>query len=194
MNKYNNTTISTGIQQIDALLNGGFHKGDLSIIATMPDINKTAYANQLASSSATIVNVPAIINKSGITTKDIKELIITRNADAVFIDCLELITPKENRESLLEETSDIAFELRKIAEDSQVAIICFSQLSKNEKGQFPDLEYPLPTEIEQEASVIISLSRSECSDDKNNPHIDLIIAKNKYGSIGTISSMVLGIT
>ena len=71
-----------------------------------------------------------------------------------------------------------------------VSIVCLEQLSKRIEGENLYSRGPLPTEIEQEASVIITLSKNICFGDKSLDGFYLKIEKNKYGSLGTINALL----
>jgi hypothetical protein len=73
-----------------------------------------------------------------------------------------------------------AYELRQLANELQVPIICTCQFT--EKLDINSFEWSgsLPTVIEQEASIVLKIEKDS---ETNNAHI--IVAKNTYGNTGT---------
>lgn len=217
-NELYDDVIPTGITGLDALLERGIRKGDLNVIAARPAMGKSSFALQLAANIAKSgkrtcffslempehmvkerltkqgnAEVPLIIDDSSkITPKYICEKLEAEKAEVAVIDYFGLIFPNEKKEKRIEECADIAFELRKIAEELDVSILCMSQFSKP-KNVKPKLNNLLH-EIEQEANVVLFLHRDAYFYSEDNKRedrsdiTDIIVAKNKYGSIGTIEA------
>ena len=76
-----------------------------------------------------------------------------------------------------------ANELRQLANEFQVPIICTCQFT--EKADINPFEWSgaLPTVIEQEASIVLKIEKDSESD-----NAQIIVEKNKYGDIGTINA------
>lgn len=212
MNTYDKISniIPTGIEHLDTLLEGGLYKGELCLIGARSGIGKTSFAAQIAGNIAKEGKRVYFISlemseeqlKNRMAKQGYSDVSITIDAcpkaspkyilnkleidkaDVVVIDYLELVRADEERATRIQEISDIAFELRKISEVSDIPIICTAQISKPRDGHLPELEYPFPVEIEQEASVIITLYRDYY--DTDSDYSEIIVAKNRHGSNGTI--------
>lgn len=206
--------IPTGINHLDALLEGGLHKGELCLIAARSGIEKTIFATHIAGNIAKEGKKVCFISlemseeqlknhmaKQGYgdvsitidtypkaSPKYILNKLETDKAEVAVIDYLELIQADEERVARRQEIFDIAYELRKLSEDLDIPIICTTQISRPRDGHLPELEYPFSVEIEQEASVIITLYRADYyyDTDMESDYAEIIIAKNKHGSNGTI--------
>jgi replicative DNA helicase len=122
-----------------------------------------------------------------------------KNVDCVIIDYLGLIksAKKENR---VQEVSDITRNLKMMAKNLNVPVICCAQLSRGTEGhgkshrpQLADLRES--GTIEQDADVVLFLYREdyykgELDDDKQDEvdanKTELIVAKNRHGATGTV--------
>ena len=144
MKKIYNDVISTGMTGLDALLEGGFRKGNLNVIAAGPGMGKTTFAMQFAAYIAKSgkrvcffslempnyqvkerlakqgnADVPIIVDDaSAITPKYIRKKLVTEEADVAIIDYIGLISPNKKRKiSRIKEVSEIVFELKEIAKE-----------------------------------------------------------------------------
>lgn len=214
----NNTTI-TGITKLDEILDGELKKGSLYLIASQPNYGKTSFAIQTAASIAESEkkvflcslemikeqikdrlakqgkgNVSIVIeDRSRITPFEIKELLVAENADVAIIDYLGLISIDGKFEDRCQEISEIARQLKVIAKELQIPIICLSQLSRRAmfvrgKGHMPrpDLQdLRVFGSIEQDIDVVVFLHREEDATDSN---VEIIVARNRYGECGTLEA------
>lgn len=217
MNVYNETyNIITpmGMDHLDSILDGGLHKGELCLIAARPGIGKTTFAaqitgniakegkkvcffslemsdeklrNRIAEQGNGDVSI-TIDNYPNASPKYILKKLEAEKADVAVIDYLGLIQADEKRTTREQEISDIAYELRKISENLDISIICTALIPRPRDGHLPELKYPFSGEIEQEASVIITLYRADYCYDTDSDYAEIIVAKNKHGSIGTIEA------
>ena len=210
----NDKIIPIGMDHLDALLDGGLHKGELCLIAARPGIGKTTFAAQITGNIAkegkkacffslemsdkqlrnrmanqgygdvliTIDSCPKV------SPKYILNKLVIEKADIAIIDYLGLIQADEKRTTRSQEISDIAYELRKISENLDIPILCTALISKSYDGHLSNLKYPFSVEIEQEASVIITLYRTDYCYAMDSDHAEIIVTKNKPGSIGTIEA------
>ena len=133
-----------------------------------------------------------IDDTSAIGTDYIRNKLIETKADVAVIDYLGLINSSEKKDSWVEEVSDIAYELREIAEELNIAVIVTMQLSREYGKQIHSLKYKCSLEGigfgDQDANTILFLNRDDYYSNGNS-HSDsaqIIVAKNAYGNIGTI--------
>ncbi len=142
-------------------------------------------------------NLPFFINDcSNISIQDlqtnIKSLILEGNQiSLVVIDYLQLIQFKvEKSENRAQELSQITRSLKNIAREFNIPIIALSQLSRNVENR-PDKK-PILSDlresgsIEQDADLILMLSKNQYSFDDSISKIDLTIAKQRNGPTGAI--------
>ena len=214
-----NGIIPTGFKKLDEILEGGFRKGDLCLVGSRPAVGKTTFAVQLADDIAdgykkvvlfslerpkkrleeilykqgTQASLVEIDDTSVIDTDYIRNKLIETEADVAVIDYLGLINSSEKKDSRVEEVSDIAYELREIAEELNIAVIVTMQLSRDYGKQINELKHKCSLEGigfgDQDAHTILFLNRDDYySSDKNSrsDSAQIIVAKNAYGNIGTI--------
>lgn len=116
------------------------------------------------------------------------------NIGFLIIDYLQLISgsgthrSQENRQN---EISEISRMLKTLARELNIPILCLSQLSRKveervgHRPQMSDLRES--GSIEQDSDLVLFLLRREYYDPYDKPrHAELIIAKNRHGSIGSI--------
>ncbi|MGN0532562.1 MAG: replicative DNA helicase [Eubacterium sp.] len=138
---------------------------------------------------------------SSITVPEIKSKVRRlKNVDAIIIDYLGLIQSATRKENRVQEVSEITRNLKMMAKDLNIPVICCAQLSrgtegrgKSHKPQLSDLRES--GSIEQDADIVMFLYREdyyrgEVSEDKQDEIDDslteLIVAKNRHGQTGTI--------
>src|SRR5439155_16317539 len=120
---------------------------------------------------------------------------------AIMIDYLQLLTaPGQARESRQVEVSAISRNIKALARELNVPVICLSQLnraSEQREGNRPRMSDPRESgSIEQDADVVILLHREEYFHIGNEQWImdnsdkigtaELIIAKQRNGPTGTV--------
>lgn len=138
---------------------------------------------------------------SSITVPEIKSRVRRmRNVDCIVIDYLGLIASATRKENRVQEVSEITRNLKMLAKDLNIPVICCAQLSrgteghgKNHKPQLADLRES--GSIEQDADIVLFLYReayysAEVDEDKQDQidanKTELIVAKNRHGATGTI--------
>lgn len=138
---------------------------------------------------------------SSITVPEIKSrLRRMKNVDCVIIDYLGLISSATKKENRVQEVSEITRNLKMMAKDLNIPVICCAQLSrgteghgKNHRPQLADLRES--GSIEQDADIVLFLYRedyyrSDVAEDKQDDidanKTELIVAKNRHGATGTI--------
>lgn len=138
---------------------------------------------------------------SNTTVPEIKSKIRRlKNVDIIIIDYLGLIQSAVRKENRVQEVSEITRNLKMMAKDLNIPVICCAQLSrgtegrgKSHKPQLSDLRES--GSIEQDADIVLFLYRedyyrNEQSEDKQDDidenSTELIVAKNRHGATGTI--------
>ncbi|MCC8072970.1 MAG: replicative DNA helicase [Clostridiales bacterium] len=138
---------------------------------------------------------------SAITVPEIKSRVRRmRNVDCIIIDYLGLISSASKKENRVQEVSEITRNLKMMAKDLNIPVICCAQLSrgteghgKNHKPMLADLRES--GSIEQDADIVMFLYReyyykNDVSDDQQDDidanKTELIIAKNRHGAVGFI--------
>lgn len=149
-----------------------------------------------------ISKFPLFINDiSNLSTQDvrseIKTIIFEQNQiGLIIIDYLQLMqNPKLTNENRVQELSQITRSLKTLAREFNVPIIALSQLSRNVENRID--KKPILSDlresgsIEQDADIVLMLShKNNTSSNQTNLDsqlINLIIAKQRNGPIGTIS-------
>ncbi len=138
---------------------------------------------------------------SSITIPEIKSRVRRlKNVDIIIIDYLGLIQSATHKENRVQEVSEITRNLKMLAKDLNIPVICCAQLSrgtegrgKSHKPQLSDLRES--GSIEQDADIVMFLYRedyyrNEVDEDKQDEVdanlTELIVAKNRHGATGTI--------
>ncbi len=138
---------------------------------------------------------------SSITVPEIKSRTRRmKNVDCIIIDYLGLVSSATKKENRVQEVSEITRNLKMMAKDLKIPVVCCAQLSrgteghgKNHKPQLSDLRES--GSIEQDADIVMFLYRedyyrNEVDEDKQDDidanKTELIVAKNRHGATGTI--------
>ena len=124
-----------------------------------------------------------------------------KNIDLVVIDYLQLMTTGRHTDNRVNEISEITRNLKVLAKELSVPVICLSQLSRASEKRAEDHRPQISDlrdsgSIEQDADIILFLYR-EAYYDKNkviggdNSNVDqnsaeCLIAKNRHGETGTV--------
>lgn len=140
-------------------------------------------------------------DSSSITVPEMKSRVRRlRNVDAVIVDYLGLIQSSGKKENRVQEVTDITKNLKMMAKDLNIPVICCAQLSRGTEGrgkshrpQLSDLRES--GSIEQDADIVMFLYREgyysgEKSDEEqeelDKTKTELIVAKNRHGETGTV--------
>ncbi len=138
-----------------------------------------------------------IDDTSGMTVTAMKaKLRRVKNLGMVVIDYLGLMSGDKHTDNRVQEVSEISRSLKIMAKELMVPVICCAQLSRgpesrtDKKPMLSDLRDS--GAIEQDADTVIFLYRSEYYKTGDSPNQDtsiaeVIIAKNRHGSIGTVN-------
>ncbi len=138
----------------------------------------------------------------GITVAEIKsKLRRLKNIDLVVIDYLQLMTSGRRIDNRVQEVSEITRNLKILAKEMNVPVICLSQLNRaaeNRQDHRPMLsDLRESGSIEQDADIILFLyrddyyARDEGEDEAPGPAADknsgeCIVAKNRHGETTTV--------
>ena len=169
------------------------------------DIQKIRHGNISSMEFQTILHATKILESANIILNDTSNLSInsisaiakrlktTFDIQLLIIDYIQLISSakpiyNENRQQTI---SEISRGLKMIARELNIPIIALSQLSRKvedrpgHRPQMSDLRES--GSLEQDADQILFLMRPEYYDPNDNPGLaELIISKNRHGSIGTV--------
>ncbi len=137
-----------------------------------------------------------IDDTTGITATGMKsKLRRVKNLGLVVIDYLQLMQSDRKIENRVQEVSDISRNLKLLAKELQVPLICCAQLSRNpeSRGTSQKASQPMLSDlrdsgaIEQDADIIMFLSRDYYQNDPEKQNVaDVIVAKNRHGSTGKV--------
>ena len=107
---------------------------------------------------------------------------------------------RDRVESRVQEVSDISRNLKLMAKELGVPILCCAQLSRNPEGKGRGSKRPMMSDlrdsgsIEQDADIVMFLYRDDYYGSEENgqavpspiSQIEVIIAKNRHGGTGTV--------
>ena len=152
----------------------------------------------LARAAGTLAGCDILIDDtSGMTVTAMKaKLRRVKNLGMVIIDYLGLMSGDKHAENRVQEVSEISRSLKIMAKELMVPIVCCAQLSRgpesrtDKKPMLSDLRDS--GAIEQDADTVIFLYRSEYykTDEaagQDTSIAEVIIAKNRHGSTGTVN-------
>ena len=166
-------------------------KGDLSV----DDWEKLAVASSLLSETDIDID-----DTTGISLTSMKaKLRRVKNLGLVIVDYLQLMQPERRSgdQNRVNQIGEISRGLKVIAKELGVPVIVLSQLARaaeKEKDRPPMLSDLRDSgSIEQDADMVIFLSRDYYGRDPEKTNIvDVIVAKNRHGSTGTVTMSWLG--
>lgn len=162
--------------------------------------------DELAFASEKLSGLPIYLDDtSGITIPEMRSKIRNINQNAIksgkskvglmMIDYLQLMSTGKRTENRVQEVSEMTRNLKMMAKDLEIPILCLSQLSRGpEKGRAD--RRPMLSDlrdsgsIEQDADVVMFLYREAYYDD--GPEADettaqCIVAKNRHGETTTVN-------
>jgi len=161
-------------------------------------LNGLEYQRVVASINEMQKHVMIIDDQAGLKVTDLRAR--ARRMKEIYgigllvIDYLQLISGsstrlQENRQS---EISEISRMLKNLARELNIPILCLSQLSRkveDRQGHRPLMsDLRESGSIEQDSDLVMFLLRREYYDPSDKPGMaELIIAKNRHGSIGNIN-------
>ena len=115
----------------------------------------------------------------------------TRGLDVVFVDYLQLLKPAGSKVPRHEQIGHMSRALKVLAMDLDVAVIIACQLNRNSANEkrppvLADLRES--GSIEQDCDVAILLNHKRADNGDHTGDIELVVAKNRTGSTGTITA------
>ena len=136
-----------------------------------------------------------IDDTSGLSVAGMKgKLRRIQNLGLVVIDYLQLMQSDKRTDNRVQEVADISRNLKIMAKELNVPIICCAQLSRGPESRTD--KRPMLSDlrdsgaIEQDADTVIFLYRDEYYDKDADPNegsiAEIIIAKNRHGSTATV--------
>ena len=135
-----------------------------------------------------------IDDTAGITVTGMKaKLRRVENLGLVCIDYLQLMHTDRRIDNRVQEVGEISRAMKIMAKELNVPILCCAQLSRgpesrtDKKPMLSDLRDS--GSIEQDADIVLFLYRGEYYDANDNPEMsiaEVIVAKNRHGSTGTV--------
>lgn len=158
---------------------------------------------KLGQASGVLSEIPLYIDDTpGLSSTELRakcrKAKLEKNVGLIIIDYLQLMESKTKSPSRQQEISEISRSLKILAKELQVPVIALSQLSRATESRTDHT--PMLSDlresgaIEQDADIVMFLHR----DDYYNPDTDrkniadVIIAKNRNGSTGTVELAWLG--
>ena len=136
-----------------------------------------------------------IDDTAGITVSGMKgKLRRIQNLGLVVVDYLQLMQSDKRTDNRVQEVGDISRNLKLMAKELNVPVICCAQLSRGPESRTD--KRPMLSDlrdsgaIEQDADTVIFLYRDEYYDNKSSKdeagRAEVIIAKNRHGSLGNV--------
>ncbi len=147
---------------------------------------------KLAHASASLSECDIYIDDTtGITATGMKaKLRRKKNLGLVVIDYLQLMQSDRKIDSRVQEVTDISRNLKLLAKELGVPVVCCAQLSRNPESRKGADSAPMLSDlrdsgaIEQDADIIMFLSRDYYQNDPEKQNIaDVHVAKNRHGSM-----------
>ena len=147
-----------------------------------------------------------IDDTAGITATGMKaKLRRVKNLGLVVIDYLQLMQGDSRNDNRVQEVAEISRAMKLMAKELMVPVICCSQLSRGPESRTD--KRPMMSDlresgsIEQDADVILFLYRDEYykTNESSEPNsdaaasiVEVIVAKNRHGSTGTVKMGWIG--
>ncbi len=184
-----NEQLVTRLLSSEALVDGtAIRSGSLS----SEDWKKLAAAASSLAETNIFIDDTSSITVTGMKSK----LRRVKNLGLIVIDYLGLVGSDKKTENRVQEVSDISRNLKIMAKEFNVPVICCAQLSRDVTGR-KDSKVPVLSDlrdsgaIEQDADVVIFLHRNEYynneTDEPENQSVaDIVVAKNRHGGLGKV--------
>lgn len=158
------------------------------------DWEKLAYAASSLSETEILIDDTTGMTVAGMMAK----LRRVKNLGLVVIDYLGLMQSEHHNDNRVQEVSEISRNLKLMAKEFQVPVICCAQLSRGPESRTD--KRPMLSDlrdsgaIEQDADIVMFLYRDEYYKDKDVPQstAEVIVAKNRHGSTGKVEMGWLG--
>lgn len=161
---------------------------------TDEDWQKLAHASSILSDCQILIDDTTGMTVTGMMAK----LRRIKNLGLVVIDYLGLMQSEHRNDNRVQEVSEISRNLKLMAKEFEVPVICCAQLSRGPESRTD--KRPMLSDlrdsgaIEQDADIVMFLYREEYYKDKENPQntAEVIVAKNRHGSTGKVEMGWLG--
>lgn len=158
------------------------------------DWEKLAHAASTLSETEILIDDTTGMTVAGMMAK----LRRVKNLGLVAIDYLGLMQSEHHNDNRVQEVSEISRNLKLMAKEFQVPVVCCAQLSRGPESRTD--KRPMLSDlrdsgaIEQDADIVMFLYRDEYYKDKDVPQstAEVIIAKNRHGSTGKVEMGWLG--
>lgn len=172
-------------------------------INTPKELTKDEYSNLVDNVKPMLDNNNTILDKAGVSLEDVKrearKLHRTSGLDILFVDYIQKLkvrNPDYARASSVEKIGYITGELKSLSQELKIPIIAAAQLNRDsaKEGAKPQLhDLKGSGDIEQDANKVILLHRpAYYNGDTNNPHTEVIVAKNRNGQNFTATADFFG--
>ena len=159
---------------------------------------------RLADAASSLAGCNILVDDtSSISVADMKaKLRRVKNLGLVIIDYLQLMQSTVRSDNRVQQVSEISRNLKIMAKDLGVPVICCAQLSRGPESRTE--KKPMLSDlrdsgaIEQDADIVMFLYRSEYYKDAEGVTetdantAEVIIAKNRHGSVGTVKMGWIG--
>ena len=160
--------------------------------------------NEIAKAATKLSGSDILIDDTtGVTVTAMKgKLRRVKNLGLVVVDYLGLMQSDRKIDNRVNEVAEISRNLKIMAKELNVPVICCAQLSRGPEGR--NDKRPMLSDlrdsgaIEQDADVVIFLYKDDYYDRKEDTNNDegstaeVIIAKNRHGSVGTVKMGWIG--
>lgn len=165
--------------------------GRLSSKGEVNDFTKIQGAIGALSESPIFIDDSAASTVMEIRTKA-RRLQAEHGLGLIIVDYIQLITPENSRESVVQQVMEISRSLKALARELDVPLIAISQLSRAAEQRSPRIprlaDLRESGSLEQDADVVLLIYREDLdikqSERKNIA--DIIIAKHRNGPIGQV--------
>ena len=135
-----------------------------------------------------------VIDEDISTVADLSAFVATRpNYDIIFVDYLGILSPapEDAQKPRYEQITNISRDLKALAKRSHIPVVALAQLNRESAST---KKRPTLTDlrdsgaIEQDADGVILLYRQSYAEEEKpeQEDIELILAKNRHGSCGTV--------
>ena len=158
------------------------------------DWEKLAHASSELSECEILIDDTPGMTVAGMMAK----LRRVKNLGLVVIDYLGLMESEHHIDNRVQMVSEISINLKLMAKEFHVPVICCAQLSRGPESRTD--KRPMLSDlrdsgaIEQDADIVLFLYRDEYYKDKDAAQstAEVIVAKNRHGSTGTVQMGWLG--
>lgn len=123
-----------------------------------------------------------------------RRLQVEHGLDLLVVDYLQLIRPRTNSESMVQQVTEISRGLKSLARELNIPILAVSQLSRavdQREGKVPRLsDLRESGSLEQDADVVLFLYRKDRGaidvPEEDQNIVEVIVAKHRNGPLGTV--------